>query len=397
MVLVVGAVVATAAAGGAEAAAASAVVVFVLAAAALATMAGVVGAVVRRVGDEWPPRATGLLQATVGNLPELVFGLFALRAGRLELVQAALVGSVLANVLLVLGVAFVVGTARTGRQRFAVEGPRDTVVVLLGAAAAVVAVAVARDTGALRAGGGESLSTVVAAVLLGAYVASLWFGWSVGAVARADGADRAGRVGAPTASTAAHPSPPSPPEPPAPPSPAADRRNGPGRSDGAPVDAPLPAAAARRRWIALVVVLVAASVGAAAASDWLVGAVGPALHTLGVSSVFAGVVVVAVAGNAVENAGGIALAAHGRLDHAVASILESPAQVLLGVYPLLVLVGPALGGHLTLTVSPLLAVGLAVGALVAMAVVVDGEATWLEGVLLVGLYAVVAAVAFWAR
>jgi Ca2+:H+ antiporter len=388
VVLVVGAVVATAAAGGAEAAAASAVVVFVLAAAALATMAGVVGAVVRRVGDEWSPRATGLLQATVGNLPELVFGLFALRAGRLELVQAALVGSVLANVLLVLGVAFVVGTARTGRQRFAVEGPRDTVVVLLGAAAAVVAVAVARDTGALRAGGGESLSTVVAAVLLGAYVASLWFGWSVGAVARADGADRAGRVGAPTASTAA---------PPAPPSPAADRRSGPGRSDGTPVDAPLPAAAARRRWIALVVVLVAASVGAAAASDWLVGVVGPALHTLGVSSVFAGVVVVAVAGNAVENAGGIALAAHGRLDHAVASILESPAQVLLGVYPLLVLVGPALGGHLTLTVSPLLAVGLAVGALVAMAVVVDGEATWLEGVLLVGLYAVVAAVAFWAR
>src|SRR5438270_4133052 len=91
---------------------------FVAAALALALLAGVVGRAVEQVGSRLAAGATGVLQATLGNLPELFVSIFALRAGLVELVKASLVGSILANSLLVLGSAFLVGGLRHGTQQF---------------------------------------------------------------------------------------------------------------------------------------------------------------------------------------------------------------------------------------------------------------------------------------
>src|SRR5918912_684405 len=107
---------------------ADAVLIFVVAAAALATLASAVGHATDQLGERLSPGATGVLQSAIGNLPELFVSIFALRAGLIAVVQAALVGSILANNLLVLGLAFVVGGLRHGTQRFQTEPPRVIVV-----------------------------------------------------------------------------------------------------------------------------------------------------------------------------------------------------------------------------------------------------------------------------
>lgn len=339
------ALLAVVAAGATRAAGAPAVAQFVVAASAIAALAVLVGRSVTHLGSRWSPRATAMLHATVGNVPELLFGLFALRAGDGRLVQAAMVGSVLANVLLVLGVACTVGGLRHGTQRFDAPSARAVVVLLLVAAGAVAVPSVTSLTHTSVARHEHALSTIASVVLLVVYLGSLLVG--------------SGGAG------------------------------GPGGRDRAA----LPAGA----WPVAVAtgVLVAASGAAALASDWFVATLHPALRTLGFSPTFTGVVVVAIAGNAVENVGGVVLAARNRMDHAVAVILQSPVQVLLGVFPLLVLVSPALGGGLTLALPALLLLGVLVGAVVAVAVVVDGESTWVEGLCLAGLYVVVAAAAWW--
>jgi Ca2+:H+ antiporter len=120
------------------------------------------------------------------------------------------------------------------------------------------------------------------------------------------------------------------------------------------------------------------------------------MDTLGMSQAFAGLVVVAIAGNAVENVVGIRAMLADRGDLAISLILNSSLQVALALTPVLVLGSILLGGAaLTLVVSPLLVAALAVTALLAAFVVIDGESTWLEGVALVGLYVIIAASVWW--
>lgn len=121
IVFFVGALVMTVASGVTAHVDVGAVAPFVVSGVALAVLAAVVGRSVDHLSDRFGPGATGLLQAALGNLPELFFGIFALRAGLVVVVQSALVGSILANVLLVLGLAFLTGGLRHGTQRFAAE------------------------------------------------------------------------------------------------------------------------------------------------------------------------------------------------------------------------------------------------------------------------------------
>jgi Ca2+:H+ antiporter len=114
------------------------------------------------------------------------------------------------------------------------------------------------------------------------------------------------------------------------------------------------------------------------------------------SEAFAGLVVVAIAGNAVENVVGVQLAARNRSDYAISVILQSPVQIALVLIPALVLLSGVIGGaQLTLVLSPLLGVVLALTTLITAFVVLDGESTWLEGACLVGLYVVIAASFWW--
>jgi len=141
-------------------------------------------------------------------------------------------------------------------------------------------------------------------------------------------------------------------------------------------------------------VLGAAGLGSAFVSDWFVSALEPAMHAVHISDAFAGLVVVAIAGNAVENVVGIQLAARNQSDYALSIILQSPLQIALVLAPVLVLIAPLVGASFTLVLSPLLIVALVMTAGIAWLVVQDGESTWLEGATLIVLYLLIAT-AFW--
>jgi Ca2+:H+ antiporter len=316
------------------------VVAFLVAAAAIALLARLVGSATEQLGGRVGPSAAGVVQSGLGNLPELFIALFALHRGLLDVVQAALVGSVIANGVLVLGLAFFVGGVRNGVQRF--DSPRArmnaTLAMLAAAILSVPTLAHAFHTPA--ASHGHALSLICAGVLLVIFLATLPSFLRGGAEAD---------VG----------------EPP--------------------------------RWTLATTVLVlgVAGLAAAFASDWFVAALEPATHAMHMSRDFAGLVVVAIAGNAVENVVGVELAARNRPDFAISVILNSSMQVALLLTPLLVFVSLGFATSLTLVFPTLLAIALLLGAGISALVVYDGESTWQEGLILVGLYVVLAASFWW--
>src|SRR5262249_31323156 len=160
------AALASVAAGVLGAVGADGVLSFVVAAAALATLATVVGVATEQLGERLGPGATGVLQSGLGNLPELFVCVFALRARLVGVVQAALVGSVLGNSLLVLGLAFVVGGLRHGTQRFGAEAARMIAVLTVLAVAALAVPTLVAELHAPAAAHVEALSIAAAVVLL---------------------------------------------------------------------------------------------------------------------------------------------------------------------------------------------------------------------------------------
>ncbi len=322
---------------------------FAASAVALAVLAALVGEATDELSARLGPAATGILQSALGNLPELFVSIFALQAGLVAVVQAALIGSILANSLLVLGLAFIVGGLRHGTQQLGVGQTRTIATLLLLAVASLVIPVLATSPGAPDEGHARDLSVVVSVALLVVFAASLLF------TLRGESGP-ASRVEAEVGAN--------------------------------PRDAWPP-------WLAAVV-LAAAGVAAAVVSDWFVAALRPAMAALGTSESFAGLVVVAIAGNAVENVVGVQAAARNRAELAVSLILNSSLQVAVALTPALVLVSILIGGApLTLVVSPLLAGSMALSAILTFAIVFDGESNWLEGLALVGLYVIVAASVWW--
>jgi Ca2+:H+ antiporter len=134
---------------------------------------------------------------------------------------------------------------------------------------------------------------------------------------------------------------------------------------------------------------------AAFVSDWFVTALEPAMSTLHISQAFAGLVVVAIASNAIENVVGIQLAARNQGEYAMAVIVNSPLQIALVLAPALVLLSLFTATAFTLVFTPMLVVSVVLTVLVVTVVVTDGEGTWLEGAMLIGLYGMIAAVFWW--
>jgi len=319
------------------------VTAFAVAAVAVAMLATLVGRSVEQLGDRFGPGATGVLQSALGNLPELFIGIFALRAGLVQVVQAAIIGSILGNILLVLGLAFLVGGLKHGRQQFDSTRARTAIAMLILAVAAMVVPSLAHYVHTPAAKHEQALSSIVAIVLL------VVFAFSV---------------------------------------PASLRRE-PGEvpdHEAEPPRWPL--------WLALGL-LTAASVLAALVSDWFVHALTPAIEALNISQAFAGLVIVAVAGNAVENVVGIQLAARNQSNYALSVIINSPLQIALVLAPVLVLISTVIGGAtLTLVFAPMLVAAVALSVITVAFIIIDGESVWLEGAALLGLYGVLAT-AFW--
>ena len=325
---------------------------FAVAVIGLAGGAVAVGEATERLSQRLSPAATGVVQSVLGNLPELFLAIFALQAGLLQVVAAALVGSVLGNALFVLGLATLVGGLRNGKLTFSAAANRMYATELLLGVAALTVPFLATQPGAPDFGHAEELSAVVAIVLL------VLFAVSVPISIRLS-----------TESPATKPHVPD--------------------DDEAHADVPPP--------LLQTLALLAVSAGSAAfVADWFVEALEPAMATIGMSEAFAGLIVVAIASNAVENLAGVTSAAKGNGDLAMSLILNSALQIVLFLTPVIVLlsffVAPV---PLTLILSPLLLGTLAVSVLLVIFIVTDGEANAFEGAMLLGLYAIVAAAVWW--
>ena len=346
------AVVATAASALLVASGAPPVATFGVTAVALAMLASLVGEGTEQLSATHGPAVTGILQSALGNLPELFISIFSLQAGLVVVVQSALIGSILANSLLILGTAFLVGGLRFGTQTFGARASRSIATLLLLAVGSLVIPTLATEAGAPDAGHAAELSVVVSIVLLVVFAGSLVF--SIRGDTRPMGSTNAAAV---------------------------VESEGPGHL--------------WPQWLALAVLTVAA-VAAAFVSDWFVGALRPAMATLGMSESFAGLVVVAIAGNAVENVVGVQAAARNQADLAVSLILNSSLQVAIALTPALVIISMFMGvTPLTLAVTPLLAGTVAISAILGAVIVFDGESNWLEGLALIGLYLIIAASVWW--
>jgi Ca2+:H+ antiporter len=314
---------------------------FAVATLALAGLAWVVSFGTEQVGERFGPAVTGLLQSTMGNLPELFVVIFALNAGQLVVAQTAIVGSLLANALLVLGMVIVVGARRApdGVMRFSRGLPNDTATLLMVTVFIIVLLGLSLGSHDPASHHVQAISIVGAACLLVVYVT-----WLVPYL----------------------------------------------RSDKRPEDIE---EAPRIPFRLALGILALAGVGAAFVSDWFIDAIHPAIGALGVSRPFVGLVVVAIAGNAVENAVGVVLAWKGKSDLAIAVVKNSVAQIAAFLFPLLVLISLLLRTQLTFALQPVYIGALALMAIAVRQVTGDGEAEAFEGWALAALYVLVAVVA----
>jgi Ca2+:H+ antiporter len=311
---------------------------FALATLALAGMAWIVSFATEQAGEHLGPAATGLLQATLGNLPELFVVIFALRAGEQAVAQSAIVGSLFATALLVLGLVVIVGALRAhdGVMRFDPKVARDTSTLLLVCVFIIVIVGLSLSSGDPASHHVKAISAIGAGLLLTVYLV-----WVVSYVRRDAGA-------------------------------------------------PAGSATARIALGVALVLLVGAGVGAGFVSNWFVDALAPAIRQLHISQAFAGLVIVAIAGNAVEHVVGIVLAARRQSDLAIAVVVNSVAQIAAFLFPALVLISLTMHTSLTFSLRPIYIGALAVSAIVVWQITDDGEGHPYEGWALVATYLVLA-------
>ena len=364
---------------------------FAVATLALAGLAWVVSFATGQLGERFGPAITGMLQSTLGNLPELFVVIFALQKGELVVAQTAIIGSIFANAMLVLGLVIVVGALRApdGVMRFHHRLPRDTATLLLVCVFIIVLLGLSLAAHDPASHHVDTISAVGAVSLLVVYLA-----WVVPYL-RADRLPGAGDDGAGIDG-------------------AADGIDGDGAVDGAGRDAsgstharttasdasgedtdrsssaPPERAGPRLSLRLTLVLLLTAGVASAFVSDWFVNGLEPAIVQLKISQAFAGLVIVAIAGNAVENTAGLVLAWKGRSDLAISVVKNSVAQIAAFLFPLLVLISFLLATTLTFALAPVYIGALLVMALAMWQVTGDGEAAAFEGWALVALYVILA-------
>jgi Ca2+:H+ antiporter len=339
-VVIAAAVLAIAAAGGVlHYTDADPVVVFVVTGIALGGVAWTIGIATESVGARFGPAVTGVLQSTLGNLPELFIVLFALSAGEVVVAQFSILGSLFANALLVLGLAISAGSLRqpSGMMTFGARLPNDTATLLLLAVFLIAILGLSDQVGDRASEHQVEISVVGALCLLVVYAA-----WLIGYL----------------------------------------------RSDRPSQEAAQPHPALP---FGIAIALLALSgVTAAFVSEWFVDALDPAVEALGISKAFTGLVIVAIAGNAVENVVAVQLAWKRQNDLAISVVKNSVAQIACFLYPVLVIASLAFENRLTFVIDPVYLGALALTAIALWQITGDGKAVLYEGLALVSLYVVLA-------
>lgn len=322
---------------------ASPLLIFSLSAAAIIPLSGILGHATEELAGHTGATAGGLINATLGNFAELVIAGLALNAGLIDLVKASITGSILGNLLLVLGAAQLAGGIKFHKQKINpnLAGMSSTllVVAVLGLVMPAVFHAVHPDPFRRAT---VQMSIGVALLLMAGYILSLVYSMGTHKAVFNEGSD-----------VSSHESPPT--------------------------------------WSLkkAILVLIAAAGTIGVLSEFLVGSTEEAVKELGLSQIFVGLILIPIIGNAAEHSSAVMMAMKNRMDLAVSISVGSAIQVALLVAPLLVLLGVALGKpmDLSFTIMEVASVAVAVG--IASSVMQDSESNWLEGSFLLIAYAMI--------
>jgi Ca2+:H+ antiporter len=323
----------------------SPIAVFILSALAIIPLAGYIGAATEVLAFYTNPRIGGLLNATLGNAAELIITITAIRAGYLELVKASITGSILGNLLLVLGMSFVLGGLRHGIQTFdRKQASNNAIMLVLTVIILLIPSLLSHYIGNIKTPEPrvETLSIGVSTVMIILYILGLIYSYKV--------------IGGPVVVEEAG-------------------------NETAP-----------KRWSlrAGIIIIVISTVGVAFLSEILVGAVEPVVTTLGLSEFFIGLIVIPIIGNVAEHVVAVQVAMKNKMTLSVEIAIASSLQIALFVAPLLVFISLLIGHPLTLIFNPLELIALIAGVLIAALVSADGESNWLEGAELLAIYLILA-------
>jgi Ca2+:H+ antiporter len=339
-----------------ELAHASSALIFSTSAIGVIPTAALMGKATEELADRAGPGIGGLLNVTFGNFPELLIAFFALREGLHEVVKASVIGSVIGNVLLVLGASMFVGGVRHDRQWFNATAARSQATMLILASAALVMPAILElvKAGDLPEAGAElerfsnpveTLSLIVAIVLLIGYAGGLWF------------------------SLVSH----------------RDLFNPPDEAEEDPETEPW---SVKRS----VILLAIAGLAVGLMSEILVGSIADFAESAGLTEFFIGAVIVAIVGNAAEHWVAVYVAAKDKMDLAINIAVGSGAQVALFVGPVLVVLSFFVGPQpLSLVFNPFELGAILIAVIIASHITNQGESTWFEGLMLLAVYAVMVA------
>jgi Ca2+:H+ antiporter len=324
--------------------------IFSLACVGLIPLAELIGEATEAMAVVTGPKIGGLLNATLGNAAELIITIVAIRGGLLELVKASITGSILGNLLLVMGASLLLGGLRNGRQRFNREhsGSNATMLVL-----AVVALSVPSlfnhtlGGRALPVNTVEAISLGVAGVMIALYALGLYYSLRISSSALA---------------------------------------------------ASVPAEGAPHWSVRTAIIVLALSTAAVVwLSEILVGTVEPVTEALGLSEFFIGIILIPIIGNVAEHIVAVEVALKNKMELSLEIALGSSLQIALFVAPVLVFVALLFGQELTLLFNQFELLALIAAVLISALVAADGETNWLEGAQLLGVYAILAVAFFFIR
>jgi Ca2+:H+ antiporter len=312
-------------------------------------LAYTLGHATEQLGIAAGPRIGGIMNATVGNVGEIIIAGFLIVDGKIEIVHASITGSIVGNLLLVLGASLLVGGLKNGVQHY------DAQLTGMNAASLILATIglVVPATFAFLIGGGEAtrpgdaqffqieaLTVGVAVLLIVTYAAQTWF-----------------FLRSPESPTVVH-----------------------GEAEEV----------AEWSWKVALGVLLAAAAALTFASEVLVATLEPAVASLGISEFFIGIIVIPLIGNLAEHVVGVTLAYKNKMDFSLITSIGSATQIALFAVPVLVFFGLLVGQPLTLVFTPLEVVAVGVGVLIAGFIALDGRSNWVEGLQLVSVYLILA-------
>ncbi len=326
----------------------SPILVFLASALAIVPLARLMGEATEALADYLGPTVGGLLNATLGNAPEIIISSFALHAGLVSMVKSSLTGSILGNLLFGLGVACLAGGIKYRRnQRFDIEATRMNTALLTLASFGLIIPAVTQYS----ASASRSISREVSAVLFLVYLASL--------VAIFEGQKAViGKEGV-----------------------KANLKEKEKRPDEAEQHSET--GWSRNKALGI---LAAVTVGLAIMSELLTGAIEPASESLHLSPRFTGVFILALVGNAAEIFNAVRFARKDQMDLCIGITVGAATQVALLVAPLLVFLGVIMGQNMDLIFSPLELIAIVMAIYLTRNLTYDGESSWLEGLMLIGVY-----------